>query len=192
MGRGARLTAAAAVVVVVTAGLTCVGCGASAGEPSGTGASAVTSAALVVRTDVGPLEKRLPGLGPIVAASWTADVPAGGDRVPGPTDIMIKAVLKLRPGGVARVLATAPGKPSASTPGIPTALAGSAPAGAQWVHSGPTDQDLAWADWAQLHFDPASDTVFVDSVNLGPQDGPAALVRPDGTRVTVTPKPAPG
>lgn len=182
--------AVAAALVLVLAG-----CGGTP-EDGGRATPTATATGPQYRTDVDPMARRLPDLTPIVSADWLLDLPGhGGSRIPGPSDFFVHAVLKLRPGAVAKVLATAPAAnpPTPATPTIPAALAGHAPAGAQWVRSRALDEDLTRASDAELYFDAATDTVYVSAANLGPQDKPAVRVRPDGTTTTVpakTPTPA--
>ncbi|MGW6916437.1 hypothetical protein ACWGB8_21815 [Kitasatospora sp. NPDC054939] len=63
-------------------------------------------------------------------------------------------------------------------PTAPADLAAHLPAGAAWVHSPALDRGLARGDAATLHFDAASDTVYVLATNLSPQDEGTAVPAP--------------
>ncbi|MCX5343875.1 hypothetical protein [Streptomyces atratus] len=147
-----------------------------------------------IHTDTEPLAKRLPKLGRIVSAHWQQKAPGADSRVPGPTDYYISALMKLDPGSVAVLTASAQMQPAvvgAEPEGIsiPAELADFAPAGAQWVHSRVLDETLVRADSAQLYFDPASDTVYLSAANVHLPNAVTVHVGPDGNQVTITPTP---
>lgn len=124
-----------------------------------------------ILTDTEPLAKRLPKLGRIVSAHWQQDTPGGDSRVPGPTDYHVSALMKLDSGSVAALTASTQMQPAVVGAGpegvsIPTGLAEFAPPRARWIHSGVLDRSLVSADYAQLHFDRASDTVYLSATNV--------------------------
>ncbi|WP_405009375.1 hypothetical protein [Kitasatospora sp. NBC_01539] len=140
-------------------------------------------------TDLTWVGRALVLLGPVVSTHWlrtSSAVP--GDRLPiGPTDYFYDIVAHLASGQVARLLGERPMTPELSpplqgaTPGpgyagwqVPAPLAPFLPPSASWVRDGELDTSLVRADSAQLHFDRATDTVYVSAANLGdPSPGSA-------------------
>lgn len=138
-----------------------------------------------IHTDTEPLTERLPKLGRIVSAHWQQVAPGADSRVPGPTDYFVRALMKLDPGSVAALTASAQMQPvvaGAEPEGvsIPAELAEFAPAGAQWVHSRALDESLVRADSATLCFDQASDTVYLSAANLHLPNATTVHVGSDG------------
>ncbi|MFD3656952.1 hypothetical protein [Streptomyces sp. NPDC058620] len=159
-----------------------------------TGAKAVASKAPEIRTDTGPLTRRLPKLGRIVSAHWQQETPGGDSRVPGPTDYFVNALMKLGSGSVAALTASAQMEPAVAGPepdgiSIPAGLTEFVPGQARWVRSAALDERLVRADFAALYFDRASDTVYLSATNLLLPDTATAEAGPDGKQVTITPTP---
>lgn len=125
-----------------------------------------------VRTDVAPLERRFTALGPLSDAHWLGIVMGSDSRVqaPGPTDVRVVGLARLRAGGVATLVGAPqwdfqPAEPD-QPPGV---LAQFIPKGARWVRSESFDSAMASdADHGTFSFDPGTDTVYFDTINPSP------------------------
>ncbi|AUI56967.1 hypothetical protein [Amycolatopsis sp. BJA-103] len=88
----------------------------------------------VVSTDPAPVAEEFPEVGEIVEASWVEErmgVSEGRIEAPGPTDLRLSAVVKLRPEAVSRVMA---GKNChAGAPVAPEPLKALLPTGVAWL-----------------------------------------------------------
>ncbi|WP_095754575.1 hypothetical protein [Streptomyces sp. SA15] len=123
-----------------------------------------------VRTDLEPLERRFTALGPLSDAHWLGVVLGSGSRVsaPGPTDVRVVGLARLRAGGVAAVV----GAPQrdfqpATPPQPPSALAQFMPKSARWVRSESFDNEMT-TDSGAFYFDPGTDSVYFDTINPRP------------------------
>ncbi|MFJ8196892.1 hypothetical protein [Streptomyces sp. NPDC096152] len=122
-----------------------------------------------VRTDVKPLERRFPALGPLSRAHWLGTALGTDSRgsVPGPTDVRVVGTARLRAGAVAALTAAPhrsfqPGTPSR----VPDELVEFMPAGARWVCSDTFDRDMTGERYSGAFLlDPGTDTVYFDTTN---------------------------
>jgi hypothetical protein len=118
-------------------------------EPSRPPATKATPAGLVVRTDREPIAKRFPGLGDFAEVHWQGKVLGEGGSnqrvdVPGPTDVSIKAVVKLRAEDFAKAKKAyewAP-PPSGWQSGIGDGLRQYAPGTTNWGRSDDYDRQV--------------------------------------------------
>ncbi|WP_409497234.1 hypothetical protein [Amycolatopsis sp. cmx-11-12] len=90
--------------------------------------------AVAVHTDPAPVAEEFPEVGEIVEASWVEErmgVSQGRIEAPGPSDLRLSAVVKLRPEAVSKVLT---GKNChAGAPVAPEPLKALLPVGVAWV-----------------------------------------------------------
>ncbi|MFE6613062.1 hypothetical protein [Amycolatopsis sp. NPDC057786] len=91
-------------------------------------------AEMAVRTDSAPVAEDFPEVGEIVSASWVEErmgATEGRDAAPGPSDLRLSALVKLRREAVAKVLADY--KCQAGSPAVPESLKGLFPSGVKWL-----------------------------------------------------------
>lgn len=89
---------------------------------------------MAVRTDPAPVAEDFPDLGEIVEASWVEErmgTSEGRIEAPGPSDLRLSAVVKLRREAVARILDDH--KCHAGVPVVPKQLKMLLPPGAAWL-----------------------------------------------------------
>ncbi|MBE1579188.1 hypothetical protein ACFORH_27785 [Amycolatopsis roodepoortensis] len=87
-----------------------------------------------VHTDPAPVAEDFPEVGEIVAASWVEErmgASEGRDAAPGPSDLRLSALVKLRREAVTKVLADY--KCQAGSPAVPESLKGLFPSGVKWL-----------------------------------------------------------
>ncbi|MGW4898227.1 hypothetical protein ACWEQL_39200 [Kitasatospora sp. NPDC004240] len=161
-----RLAAQLLAVAAVAVGTAAVASQFTGPHPGGTRPPvAVSSETPQLRTDTEPLADAFPKLGTIVQAHWKQQSPT-------PSENFVHGVLKLAPGTVSRLLATAPG-PAEELPGNPymlPSLDAYLPAKPHWVHHPALDAALLPADFARLTFDAASDTVLLFAIHPADPD----------------------
>ncbi|MGP4012285.1 hypothetical protein [Streptomyces sp. 4N124] len=125
-----------------------------------------------VRTDVAPLERRFTALGPLSDAHWLGVVMGSGERVsaPGPTDVRVVGLARLREGGVATLVGAPQRDFQPAEPDQPPgALAQFMPQSARWVRSESFDREMTSdADYGAFYFDPGTDSVYFDTINPSP------------------------
>ena len=89
---------------------------------------------VAVHTDPAPVAEDFPEVGEIVSASWVEErmgAAEGRDAAPGPSDLRLSALVKLRREAVAKVLADY--KCQAGSPAVPEPLKGLFPTGVKWL-----------------------------------------------------------
>ncbi|WP_166028116.1 hypothetical protein [Streptomyces chilikensis] len=122
-----------------------------------------------VRTDLEPLERRFPALGPLSGAHWLGTALGTDSRVsvPGPTDVRVVGTAQLGTGTVAAIT-SAPQrifqleKPTQ----LPAELAEFVPKDARWVRSESFDLDMTGGTYSgAFYLDPGMDRVYFDTIN---------------------------
>ncbi|MFD5243875.1 hypothetical protein ACFWIW_05005 [Amycolatopsis sp. NPDC058340] len=89
---------------------------------------------VAVHTDPAPVAEDFPEIGEIVQASWVEErlgASEGRIEAPGPSDLRLSAVVKLRREAVAKVLDGY--KCQAGSPAVPEPLKGLFPTGVKWL-----------------------------------------------------------
>jgi hypothetical protein len=127
-------------------------------------ASVVSPAPL--RTDREPIARRFPRLGDFAEVHWQGAVagPTGGSRVPGPSDVLIQAVVLLRPADLA---AAASGYDWTPAPvdwdaKVSERLRPFLPASADWRHSRQYEADVRTDGFSgTVYLDLAGGTVYL-------------------------------
>jgi hypothetical protein len=122
-----------------------------------------------VRTDLEPLTRRFPALGPLSGAHWLGTAPGTDSRisVPGPTDVRVVGTARLRAGTVTAITGEAqrdfhPATPTHRPPELEEFL----PKSAQWVRSDAFDSEVTGESYAgTFYLDPGTDTVYFDTTN---------------------------
>ncbi|MGY6655094.1 hypothetical protein ACXIZN_23300 [Amycolatopsis sp. TRM77291] len=87
-----------------------------------------------VHTDPAPVAEDFPEVGEIVAASWVEErmgASEGRDAAPGPSDLRLSALVKLRREAVTKVLGEY--ECQAGSPAVPEPLKGLFPSGVAWL-----------------------------------------------------------
>ncbi|GAA3051082.1 hypothetical protein GCM10020229_73130 [Kitasatospora albolonga] len=146
-------------------------------------------------------------LGPVLSAHWT-EISSNDytpDRaIPGPTDLFYCAVAQLPPGQVAKIIGQLPAQPAefpqvqhypttskdVDRTAVPASLLPHLPSAPSWV-SHPKIDELLDAHSGQVLLDRASDTVFVNAVDLRDPTKAQNLVDVNGNTSTTTPVPLP-
>ncbi|GAA2090885.1 hypothetical protein [Actinomadura alba] len=128
-----------------------------------------------VRRDTAPLERRFTLLGRLSAAHWL-DYPLGVDSrfsVPGPTDVRVVGIARLRAGKVAAIVKARRPAFRARVPNlVPHPLSGFMPPGATWVRSEAFDSEITRDAYdGAFYLDPDSDHVYFDTTNPTPAPG---------------------
>ncbi|RKE17608.1 hypothetical protein [Streptomyces sp. TLI_171] len=153
-----------------------------------------------LRTDRAPMERRFHRFGELLDVHWVYESPGAGDRMlPITLDHPLTAVLQLEPGQVNRLIGdrqrtavSMPGHAGAVQPvadGRSALLAPYIPRSAAWVKVPELERLLVRAEYVSLSFDPASDTVLVDTIDPSDPDEAYETVDPWGNTTTVTPSP---
>ncbi|WP_340686460.1 hypothetical protein LCL61_09290 [Amycolatopsis coloradensis] len=89
---------------------------------------------MAVRTDPAPVAEDFPDVGEIVEASWVEErmgTSEGRIEAPGPSDLRLSAVVKLRPAAVSKVISDL--KCGAGVPEVPKQLKGLLTPGVAWL-----------------------------------------------------------
>ncbi|MFV2018086.1 hypothetical protein [Micromonospora sp. LOL_023] len=154
--------AAAALLAGVIAG-----CGAdAASDPP---AAQVTEEDLMataqIRTDRPPIADRFPALGEFSQVHWQGSVVGGGDpRVPGPSDVLIQAVVQLHQEDLPALRGKYDWRPAGADwdTTMSAGLRPYVPTGADWRHSHQYEQEVQTARFSgRVYLDLASGTVFL-------------------------------
>ncbi len=151
---------------LVLGGLVAVAAGAGAYAASGD--TAVPDRARV-RTDTAPLQSRFTQLGQLSAPHWLGWNPNDSGREPVPDQdpqIRVVGIARL-PAGRASDITGPPEYAFSPTPpaAVPKALAEFLRAQARWLHSARFDQHVTRSHYrGRFHFDPATDSVWFDTV----------------------------
>ncbi|MBC6461918.1 hypothetical protein [Actinomadura sp. HBU206391] len=128
-----------------------------------------------VRRDTAPLERRFTALGRLLDAHWLGH-PLGVDSrlsVPGPTDVRVVGIARLRAGRAAAIVSARRADFRARVPSrVPDPLTGFMPPGAGWVGSAAFDSEITRdAYYGAFHLDPESDHVYFDTTDPVPAPG---------------------
>ncbi|WP_410585361.1 hypothetical protein [Amycolatopsis sp. lyj-108] len=89
---------------------------------------------MAVRTDTAPVAEDFPDVGEIVEARWVEErmgVSEGRVEAPGPSDLRLSALVKLRPEAVSKVISDL--KCHAGAPPAPEQLKALLPSGVKWL-----------------------------------------------------------
>jgi hypothetical protein len=163
---GAMASRAAVVIASALAVLLAMsGCNvAPARDGQGTDGGAMPSTA--ARTDREPIAKRFPKLGDFVAVHWQGGGYGTGDgRVPGPTDVWIRALVRLHPDDLAAAKAMYSFEPAPSGWDVkmPGDLREYLPAGGDWRHDPQYEADVRSAKYhGKVYLEVASGTAYLD------------------------------
>ncbi|MFE9446666.1 hypothetical protein ACFYO2_49245 [Streptomyces sp. NPDC006602] len=124
-----------------------------------------------VRTDLGPLERRFAGLGPLSGAHWLGIVLGTDSRgsVPGPADVRVVGTAQLAAGTVDGLTGASQQSFQPEVPTqLPEKLAEFVPKGARWVRSDSFDHDMTAGMYTgRFYLDPGTDRVYFDTTNPG-------------------------
>ncbi|WP_345696089.1 hypothetical protein [Kitasatospora terrestris] len=150
--------------------------------------SAARDAEVKVETDLAPVKRLMPQLGPVVSAHWTLWSSAlPGDRLPmGPIDAYFHGFVQVAAGQVARLL-DGHGTAATALPRVSKLLEPFVPAGGSWVRSEELDRRLLTARGSELFFDRGADLVYVSAHNLFDPDMEHVGTGPDGKATTTPP-----
>ncbi|GAA0221846.1 hypothetical protein [Cryptosporangium japonicum] len=157
-GRMARRWIVAAVVVLALAG--CDGTPAADRSPT----PSVTHSTTPVRTDREPITKRFPALGAFRDVHWQATTTVFTDnRVPGPSDTTIQAVVGLAETDLAAARSgyTWETAPAGWDDDVPQPLRAYLPKNAEWRHSEQYDAAVLPASNGNVYLDDAGGTVYL-------------------------------
>jgi hypothetical protein len=108
--------------------------------------------------------------------------------VPGPSDVRVVGVARLREGEGALIVAARQSDFRPETPSqVPGPLAGFLPDGAKWVRSEAFDGEVTGeAYFGEFYLDPVSDSVYFDATDPTPAtDAPGAAGGPSGSPLPV-------
>jgi hypothetical protein len=150
------LSATAILVTLLSVG----SCG-RAGEPDRR--TVGSPAAVVVRTDREPVARRFPALGEFTEVHWTGHaLGQTSGRVPGPTDVRVQALVRLRPEDARSLDRRHQWYPAPSPPVIPAELQPYVVDGGTWLRSPAYEAEVrgSWAGTVWL--EAVSDTVWLD------------------------------
>ncbi|MBD0674356.1 hypothetical protein [Streptomyces sp. CBMA156] len=121
-----------------------------------------------VRTDLEPLKRRFPKLGPLSESKWVSrmltlnSVP----EVPGPTDVSLDGVAHVEPGTLAGITASGVWAESAIECGVPKELAAEVGGTTGWLNSQAFDRSVTLTRYSgSFYFDPRSSRVYFCTVN---------------------------
>jgi hypothetical protein len=158
----ARLALAAGLAVAL--GL--AGCtdGPTVNRPDGRPTDGGTVTAAAVRTDRDPITKRFPKLGNFVEVHWQGSL-VGSSDVPGPSDVLIQALVVLRPEerAVAKAGYDWVAAPTGWEARMSDELRPFAPASGDWQHNRQYELDVRTSRYSgAVYLDMVSGTVFLD------------------------------
>ncbi|GGJ63137.1 hypothetical protein [Streptomyces brasiliensis] len=131
--------------------------------------STAKSGASKVGTDSEPLECPFAALGPLSEVHWLGVVRGTDSRVsvPGPADVRVVGLAKLRAGGATAIVGASQRDFQPATPSrLPETLAQFMPKSAKWVRSESFDREVTGGTYdGAFYFDPGTDRVYFDTTN---------------------------
>lgn len=125
-----------------------------------------TMAAPTVRTDAEPITRRFPALAEYQDLHWTGEAAGTEDsRVPGPTDVHIRAIVVLTPEAAQRTAVDYPWTPVPTQweSDVQDPLRGHLPVQGTWQSNDTYTHDLLGSSFGgTVYFNPTTGTVYLD------------------------------